>query len=424
MKPLFRGNYGGPLGSYATAGQLYAQKGQALGQAFQSVGTSVAEAMEKRKVAQEKKDKETALAQQYQGMFENNPEFLIEMGGDPNDPESIKLASQTAAKHPQAFQVAQVAHSMGLQRDAAEREQERLNIAKRREEQQSTLFPMQEKVARVNLAAAEEKQREAADLKRAQMLQPYVQVLPDGTKRLSEDVPADLANKAIRLHDQQSLAREQAKLKMQSELADMNKTIAETQEIVSRISDTSGTAGLGKIEDNKKAIRNTSITIEGLGSYTFGELLDMETSPDKDVRKQWKDVAKRIRKDGPYSRAKAAHEALEAKEQAIIKSSTVTVEDSQTADTPTPTDTATATGIVTEDMTREDARQAVAREIEGHRQLLDSAKKRLQGTLTIGERKGLQSEIQRHQKAIRELKQSEYSPYPTFMENVPDVLGY
>lgn len=88
-------------------------------------------------------------------------------------------------------------------------------------------------------------------------------------------------------------------------------------------------------------------------------------------------------------------------------------------------DPAARGGIVTDAMTPEMARGAVADEVSRYVESLRLMRARAQDPkTTLGERQRVMQEIERQAKALRELQSSKYYRTKSFMQNVPDVLGY
>ena len=82
---FFKGDYGGPLGSYDTAARLVAQAGQTQGAAMAGLGGNIAGAIEKYQLNKEKRAKEEDAAMaslstmspfDLQEMGQNNPKVM------------------------------------------------------------------------------------------------------------------------------------------------------------------------------------------------------------------------------------------------------------------------------------------------------------------------------------------------------------
>ena len=100
---FFKGDYGGPLGSYDTAARLVAQAGQTQGAAMAGLGGNIAGAIEKYQLNKEKRAKEEDAAMA--SLSTMSPFDLQEMGqNNPKVMEAIKNALGDTAK-PRDFQL-------------------------------------------------------------------------------------------------------------------------------------------------------------------------------------------------------------------------------------------------------------------------------------------------------------------------------
>ena len=355
--------------------------------------------MEKYKLDKEKKEKEANSATMLESVFTNNPELAKQLGMDPNDPQSISAGAKAGAKNPETFGLISVVQQMGQRQAQANRESE--------------LFQMQKQISEMDLTKRKEQDEQEKIRISAEEILPYMrggEIDPEAAK----EIDPRIINVAKKLYNTEQLEKQKRSKESLEDYAKINKIISETNKINADIAEANGPmAAIKNIQANRELMRKQEISIAGMGTYTLGQLQDLENGAnkgDKESKKSWDRIKNRLSSNGTYKQYSQQYGNLAAQEQFYSTQQKVFVDDSTSGYTPEKQDQSIINDVVNiNTMTGTQADQAIKKEIARYESALAEVNRKVNSPkATIQEQQQARKEAERYNRAINELKNSKY----------------